>query len=94
MKDPVIIEARRLLMQYLKDIAHEKGLSTYKIAEMTGITQANVHRILNGKYPPTLDTFLILCQKMDCYLFIADKNADDDMVQQMKQRWRRSFEES
>jgi transcriptional regulator with XRE-family HTH domain len=94
MNDPVIIEARRMLLAYLNELAKEKKLSTYKIAEMTGITQSNVYRILNGRYPPTLDTFLLLCQKLDCYIFIVDKNAEDDLVDKMKQRWRRSFDES
>jgi len=90
MKDPVIIEARRMLCQYLKDQAAEKGISTYKLAEMTGFDQPNIHRILSGKYPPTLDTFMVLARALDCYIFIIDKNADDDTAEQMRMRWRRA----
>lgn len=89
-KDPLIIEARRMLCQYLKDQAVGKGISTYKLAELTGFDQPNIHRILSGKYSPTLDTFMVIARALDCYIFIFDKNADDDTVEMMRNRWRRS----
>ena len=90
MKDLVIIEARRMLCQYLKDQAKEKNISTYKLAELTGFDQPNIHRILSGKYPPTLDTFMIIARALECYIFIIDKNADDDTADMMRKRWRRA----
>lgn len=93
MKDPVIIEARRMLCQYLKDQAVEKGISTYKLAELTGFDQPNIHRILSGKYPPTLDTFMVIARALECYIFIIDKNADDNMAGIMRMRWRRASDQ-
>lgn len=89
MKDPVIIEARKMLVQYLRDQAIEKGISMYRLAEITGMDRANIHRIFSGKYPPTLDTFMLLARSLDCYVFIIDKNADDNLVTMMHDRWRR-----
>ena len=94
MKDPVIIEARLMLCQYLKDQAAEKGVSTYKLAELTGFDQPNIHRILSGKYPPTLDTFLAIAKALDCYIFIIDKNADEETAELMRNRWRRAGDSS
>ena len=90
MKDPVITEARRMLVQYLKDQAAEKGISTYRLAELTGMDRPNIQRIFSGKYSPTMDTFMILARALDCYIFIIDKNADGDTAEMMRQRWRRS----
>lgn len=90
----IILEARVMLLADLKQLSIEKGLSTYKLAELTGITQANVHRIINGKYPPTLDTFLNLCQSLDCYVFIINKEQDDDLVTLMQSRWKRTADDS
>ncbi len=90
MNQEKIKEARRLLCQYLRKTAKEKGLSTYKIAELTGFAQPNVHRMLSGKHPITLDNFIILCDVINAYIFIIDKNEDADIVTLMKDRWRRT----
>lgn len=89
MKDEKVIEARKMLCAYLGQVAREKGMSTYKIAEITGFKQPNVHRMLSGRYAPSLDHFIMLCDAINTYIFIIDKNADDDFTQLMRDRWRR-----
>ena len=93
-KDEKIIEARKLICKYLCDIAREKKLSTYKIADMTGFKQQNVSRMLRGLYAPTLDNLLRLCEAIQCYVFVIDKEADDDLVEMMKCRWKRAGDEN
>jgi|APFre7841882654_1041346.scaffolds.fasta_scaffold609987_1 transcriptional regulator with XRE-family HTH domain len=93
MKDPKIIEARKMLCRYLGDLAKENGITTYEIARLTGFEQPNVHRMLSGKYSPTLDGFIKLCDAMKCYIFIIDKDAEGDLVNMMKKRWRRPADE-
>jgi transcriptional regulator with XRE-family HTH domain len=48
MKNPVTIEARKMLVQYLKDLSKEKGITTYRLAELTGMDQPNIQRIFSG----------------------------------------------
>ena len=93
MNDKKIIEARKLLCQYLRDQAKEKGLSTYKIAELTGFEQPNVHRMMSGHHSITLDNFIILCDVIQCYVFIVEKESDDDLAKLMRNRWNRSGQE-
>lgn len=38
----------------LRDICSQKGLSTYKLAELTGLKQQNISRVFGLKYAPTL----------------------------------------
>lgn len=80
-------ESRIMLCRYLFDIAREKGISQEEIARRTGFTQANVSRMLSGKYAPTLDNFLKLATAVDCFFFIQDKESDDDIVQLMHDRF-------
>jgi len=54
-------QARRRIMQKLSDIAIEKGITHEMIAEYTGFMRNNISRMLAGKYPPSLDNFLMLC---------------------------------
>jgi transcriptional regulator with XRE-family HTH domain len=87
MNQEKIQEARIMLCHYLASLAKEKGLTTYKIAEITGFKQPNVHRMLSGRYAPSLDNFIKLCDAIQTYVFIIDKNADDDLAVLMKNRW-------
>lgn len=93
MKDPVITEARKMLVKYLHDEVIQKGISIDQLSEKTGMDPSNITRIFSGKYSPSIDIFLILCRALDCYIFVIDKNADDDLVEMMKNRWRRNFDE-
>ncbi|HRY32096.1 MAG TPA: helix-turn-helix transcriptional regulator [Bacteroidales bacterium] len=90
MADEKIIEARKLLCRYLADTAKSKGLSTYKLAAITGLHPANISRVFSGRYAPTLDTIIRLGEAIGVYFFIIDKNANDDLVTTMKERWART----
>lgn len=82
-----IKEARRMLCRYLFDTAKEKKITQAMIAERTGFTSANVSRMLSGKYPPTLDNFIKLADAIQAYIFVIDKDSNDDLVEMMKNRW-------
>jgi len=85
-------KARVLQLQYLSKLAKEKGITQDEIAEKTGFTRNNVCRMLSGRYSPSLDNFMRLCEAINCYLFIIDKNSDNDMVKLMKERWGKVFD--
>jgi len=55
MNDVKIIEARKMLCSYLAQVAKEKGITTYDIANLTGFQRTNVSRMINGRYSPSLD---------------------------------------
>lgn len=78
-----------MLCQYLKEVAAERGITHEMIAERTGFQRANVSRMLAGKYSPTLDNFLTLCQAIGVYVFIIDKTDDSPLAETMRKRWDR-----
>ena len=39
----------------IREIMNDKNISTYKLAELTGIKQQNISRILLGKYSTGID---------------------------------------
>ncbi len=79
--------ARKMLLDYLTDRIKEKGITQEDLAKKTGFTQSNISRMLNAKYPPTLDNLLTLCEAANCYIFVIDKEADDDLCETMRNRW-------
>jgi len=62
MANEITREAGIKLVGFLKQTAKEKGISDYEIARRTGLIQNNVWRIFNGKYLPSLENFLAICQ--------------------------------
>jgi len=87
-------EARVMLCRYLHNLAQEKGITQQEIAEKTGFTRNNVNRMLSGRYSPSLDNFIRLAEAIDSYFFIIDKEADDPLVETMKNRWQKPGEEN
>jgi len=56
----LFVQKRRLIMRKLSDLAIQKGITHEMIAEHTGLMRNNISRIFAGKYPPTLDNFLMI----------------------------------
>ena len=90
MNKEVTIEARKLILAYLKKRAEEKGITQLVISEKMGKTQSNISRMFAGKYPPTLDNLIDLANICECYVFVIDKNSDDDLCKIMKDRWNKA----
>ena len=85
--NPKIETARKMLLDYIASQIKEKGLTQEYLATKTGFTQSNISRMLSAKYPPTLDNLLILCEAANCYIFVIDKNANDELCETMRNRW-------
>ena len=79
--------ASKMLCGHLRDIAKAKGMTHDMIVEKTGFTQGNISRMFSGKFSPSLDNFLKLAEAVDAYIFVSNKDADDDLVKAMKERW-------
>jgi len=79
--------ARKLLLNYIRQQMSDKSITQEMLAEKTGFTQSNISRMLNAKYSPSIDNFLILCEAVNCFVFIIDKDADEDAANSMRNRW-------
>ncbi len=87
-------EASKLLCHYLRKLAVEKKITQEHLAVKTGFSSTNVNRMLSGKHAPTLHNFLKLAEAIDTYFFVIDKNSEDDLVETMKNIWRRVDQEN
>jgi DNA-binding phage protein len=59
----------------LKKIAERKGMSQYKIAELTGFTQSNINRIFALKFCPNLRTFIAIARALECNFYIESRDS-------------------
>jgi len=60
------------LTSKLKAIAKEKGISTYKMSELTGIAQPNIHRTLSGKNNPNIETLYNIAKALNYEIILSD----------------------
>jgi len=64
MKNEKFAEAGRMLLRFLHQEAKNKGITQEQIAERSGFIKSNVNRMLNYRYSPTLENFLILADSI------------------------------
>ena len=65
--------ARTRLVERLRERAAECKLTHGQIAELTGFQRQNVTRVLGGKYPPTIDTFLKIADAVGLKVSLLEK---------------------
>lgn len=73
------IQQSKLLVNMLKQIAKNKGITQEMIAEKTGMKQSNIARIFSHKYSPTLQNFIAIAKAVEVNIFIEDKDSDTDL---------------
>lgn len=76
-----------MLLDYIQQRLKEQGITHKMVADKWGWHESNVSRMLSAKYPPTLDNLLMLCEAANCFIFVVDKKADDDLAELMRNRW-------
>lgn len=70
----------KLLVQLLKEIADEKGITQLEIAEKTGLLQSNISRAFSLSVIPRLDTFLAIAKAIEVNFFFEDKKGITDLT--------------
>jgi len=58
-------QERIRLLSRIAEIAKQKQITHDVIAERMGVMRTSVSRMLSGKFPPTLDNFLMLCDAVE-----------------------------
>ncbi len=63
--------ARKRLIEFVKQYAEQIGVTQQAIADITGMRQSNVSRILAGRYSPTLDNFLKIAAVLNLHIDLS-----------------------
>ncbi|MBK9258091.1 MAG: helix-turn-helix transcriptional regulator [Saprospiraceae bacterium] len=71
-----IKQSRLLLLKYLFQIAQHRGITQKDIEAATGIDQANLSKMLNGKYCPSVDVFLKIAEFVGVDISLQIKDLD------------------
>lgn len=82
--EEIFKEARRMLLEFVRETAKEKKITHEQLASMTGFTSSNVSRMLMGRYAPSLDNFLRLADAVGVNFFIESKDSDSPINEQFE----------
>jgi transcriptional regulator with XRE-family HTH domain len=72
MTDIKIEAARRRLLDAIREHMDANNITQEDAAKKTGFIQSNISRMLAGKFPPTLDNLLILCNAVGLRLEVRN----------------------
>jgi len=50
----------------IREIMNEQGISTVKLAKLTGLHQPNIQRIISGKYSAGIDILSKIGDALEC----------------------------
>ena len=89
MNEKVLIEARKLISDFLRNRRDELGISQQALADLSGMGIATIKRFESGKFWLNLKQYLILCHHLKCYPFLAEIEGKNEFAKIMRERWKR-----
>jgi transcriptional regulator with XRE-family HTH domain len=89
MNELVLNEARELIAGFIANRRKELGISQAELAERTQLGIATIKRMEDAKFWPNMKQFMIICQSLDLYFFVEEKEGKKDMAKLMRERWTR-----
>lgn len=69
----------KIMVQLLREIAADKGITHQDIADTTGLQRPNVTRFFSMTMCPTMDTFLAIAKAIGVNFFFESKNSKTDL---------------
>jgi len=67
------MEERIKIGNRIKELRQKRGISTYQLAELTGLKQPNIARIESGKYSTGVDILSKIAAALACDLDFIEK---------------------
>ena len=87
MNEKVLLEARKLIAGFIADRRIELKMTQEELAEKTGLGIATIKRFEAGKFWINLQTLLVICNSLDMYFFLGEKESEKELTKVMYDRW-------
>lgn len=69
----------KIFIRTLKELAQQRGLTNYAIAQLTGVTEPTISRYFNFKSVPPLDNFLAIAKAVGVVFYFEAKDDTIDL---------------
>jgi transcriptional regulator with XRE-family HTH domain len=85
-----LIEVRKILGSWIKQMREDKKLSQQQLADKMGISRSTISKIEDGKWNFGIDTLTIFALHLDFFQFLVPKDSNDELAVTMRNRWNRA----
>jgi transcriptional regulator with XRE-family HTH domain len=82
-----ILEARKIIGSWLKQMREDKGLTQEQVADKLGVGKQTVSKIEAGRWSFSIDYINRFAQALDFYVFFIPKDSKDPLAETMRNRW-------
>jgi transcriptional regulator with XRE-family HTH domain len=69
---------RERIGRRIREVMDKRGISTYRLAELTGLHRPNIQRIISGKYSTGLDILSKIADALGCEFELTEKKKDHE----------------
>lgn len=87
MNELVLLEARKMIAGFIRNRRIELKMSQEELAEKTNLGIATIKRFEAGKFWINLQTLLIICNSLEMYFFLEEKDSEKELAKMMRDRW-------
>lgn len=88
-----ISQVRQLIGQWVAEFRKQKGLTQAQLAKELGVSYPTVSKIESGKWL-SIEMLIRLSVHLDFYLFLLEKDSNDELAVMMRNRWKRAHDEN
>jgi len=85
--NPELIEVRKIIGSWIKEIRESKGMSQTQLAKEMDIDQSTISKIESGQWAVSIDNIARLSNILDFYIFLIPKDSKDPLAKTMRKRW-------
>ena len=87
MNEQVLLEARRMIAGFIRNRRIGLKMSQEELALKTNLGIATIKRFEAGKFWINLQTLLIICNSLEMYFFLEEKDSEKELAAMMRNRW-------
>jgi transcriptional regulator with XRE-family HTH domain len=87
MNEQVLLEARKMIAGFIRNRRIELKISQEELAEKTQLGIATIRRFEAGKFWINIKTLLIICNALEMYFFLEEKDSEQELAAMMRNRW-------
>lgn len=87
MNENTLLEARKLIAGFISQRRKELKMTQEELAQKTNLGIATIKRFEAGKFWINLQTLLVICNSLDMYFFLGEKESEKELTKVMYDRW-------
>jgi transcriptional regulator with XRE-family HTH domain len=87
MNEKILLEARQLIAGFIKNRRNELKITQQELADKCGVGVNTIRRLEDGRFWVNLKQLLVICNALDLYFFLEEKESKKELATIMRERW-------